>query len=140
MATVTRYRNGVPSWADVAVTDPAAGAAFYTGLFGWDAEDQGEEAGGYHMFRVDGRSVAGLGPKQTDEAMPLWSAYVSVADRCVARRRSRRAHGRLPWIDTSVGIHGGGDRPHRRRVRSGNPATTSGPNSSTLPTRSPGTS
>jgi predicted enzyme related to lactoylglutathione lyase len=80
MATVTRYRNGVPSWADVAVTDPARGAAFYADLFGWDADDQGEEAGGYHMFRVDGRSVAGLGPKQTDDAMPLWSAYVSVDD------------------------------------------------------------
>jgi predicted enzyme related to lactoylglutathione lyase len=80
MATVTRYRNGVPSWADVAVVDPAAGAAFYSALFAWDADDQGEEAGGYHMFRVDGLAVAGLGPKQADDAMPIWSAYISVDD------------------------------------------------------------
>lgn len=80
MATVTRYRHGVPSWADVAVSDTAGGAEFYSSLFGWEAEDQGAEAGGYHMFRIDGAAVAGLGPKQTDEAMPLWSAYISVDD------------------------------------------------------------
>ncbi len=80
MANVTKYRNGVPSWADVAVTDPAAGAAFYSALFGWEAEDQGAEAGSYHMFRIDGAAVAGLGPRQTDEAMPIWSAYIAVDD------------------------------------------------------------
>jgi predicted enzyme related to lactoylglutathione lyase len=80
MATVTTYRNGVPSWADVAVSDPAAGASFYSALFGWDVEDQGAEAGGYHMFSLDGASVAGLGPKQNEEGMPIWSAYISVDD------------------------------------------------------------
>ncbi|MEM9042284.1 MAG: VOC family protein [Actinomycetota bacterium] len=80
MATVTRYRNGVPSWADVAVSDIAAGTAFYASLFGWDAADQGPESGHYTMFSADGHSVAALGPKQHDEGMPLWNAYVTVDD------------------------------------------------------------
>ncbi len=80
MATITRYRHGVPSWADVAVTDVAAAADFYGGVFGWDAEDQGEEAGHYTMFSIDGRSVAAAGPKQGDMGPPLWGAYVSVDD------------------------------------------------------------
>ncbi len=79
MATVTKYRNGVPSWADVGVSNLDACAAFYTGLFGWEAEDQGEEAGNYHMFRMGGRSVAGMGTRQ-DGSPPLWSAYISVDD------------------------------------------------------------
>lgn len=80
MATITRYRNGVPSWADVAVSDVDGCVRFYSDLFGWTADDQGEESNRYHMFRIDGRSVAGLGPKVGDQAMPIWSAYVAVDD------------------------------------------------------------
>lgn len=80
MATINLYRNGVPSWADVAVTDVDGCVQFYTDLFGWEPEDQGEESNRYHMFRIGGRSVAGLGPKMADVAMPIWSAYVSVDD------------------------------------------------------------
>lgn len=79
MAAVTKYRNGVPSWADVAVVDIAKGTEFYTSLFGWDAEDMGEDAGHYTMFSSDGKSVAALGPKQ-GEGAPMWNAYISVDD------------------------------------------------------------
>ena len=77
---MTKYRNGVPSWADVGVSDTERCVSFYESLFGWEVEDQGPEAGGYHMFRIDGRSVAGLGPRQSDDQTPLWSAYISVDD------------------------------------------------------------
>lgn len=81
MATITTYRNGVPNWADVATTDVAAAVEFYTQLFGWDAEDQGQEAGHYHMFSIDGASVAGLGPQQEgDGSPPLWITYIAVDD------------------------------------------------------------
>ena len=79
MATVKKYRHGVPSWADVAVDDIAKGTEFYTSLFGWDAEDMGEDAGHYTMFSTDGKSVAALGPKQ-GEGPRMWNAYVSVDD------------------------------------------------------------
>lgn len=80
MATVSHYRNGVPNWVDVAVPDIGAATEFYTGLFGWIAEDQGEEAGHYTMFSIDGKSVAGMGPRQGDGGPPLWGTYLSVGD------------------------------------------------------------
>ncbi len=84
MPTVTRYRNGVPSWADVVLDDVAAGAEFYSALFGWDAEDQGPEAGHYTMFSIDGASVAAASPKRPspDGSMPpsSWGIYVTVDD------------------------------------------------------------
>lgn len=80
MATVTKYRNGVPNWVDVAVDDIDAAVAYYTQLFGWNAEDQGEYAGRYHMFDLGGKSVAGLGPKQNPDGMPIWSTYLAVDD------------------------------------------------------------
>ena len=80
MATIAKYRNGVPNWTDVSVGDVDTCVAFYHDLFGWDAEDQGEESNRYHMFRIDGQAVAGLGPRMADATMPLWSAYISVDD------------------------------------------------------------
>jgi predicted enzyme related to lactoylglutathione lyase len=55
--------------------------AFYGGLFGWEATEPGsvEETGGYRMFELRGRTVAGLGPHQSP-GPPYWTTYVSVAD------------------------------------------------------------
>ena len=50
MPTRTSYQPGTPSWVDLASPDLAASAAFYSTLFGWEAQDQGPEAGHYTMF------------------------------------------------------------------------------------------
>lgn len=80
MAIVTTYRNGCPSWVDVAVPDMAAATRFYTALFGWEAEDQGEEAGHYTMLRLKGKAVGGMGPRRGDAGPPLWGVYLTVDD------------------------------------------------------------
>ena len=80
MAIVTKYRNGCPSWVDVAVPDIAAATTFYTSLFGWDADDQGEEAGHYTMFSLGGQAVAGMGQRQDEAGLPLWNTYLTVDD------------------------------------------------------------
>ena len=78
---VTKHAPGTPSWADVTTTDIDAAVAFYTGLFGWNAIDQGEEAGHYHMFEIGGKAVAAGQPKQEgDPGPPRWSTYITVAD------------------------------------------------------------
>jgi len=60
--------------------DPQASAAFYGELFGWTAAmDPRPDAGGYGMFTIDGKNVAGLGP-QMNPGPPFWSVYISVAD------------------------------------------------------------
>lgn len=80
MSEFTGYAPGTPSWVDLASTDIPASIAFYGGLFGWEAADQGPEAGGYHMFLKHGKAVAGLGPQFAEGAPPNWATYVSVAD------------------------------------------------------------
>jgi len=60
--------------------DTQASAAFYGELFGWTAAmDPRPDAGGYGMFTIDGKNVAGLGP-QMNPGPPFWSVYISVAD------------------------------------------------------------
>jgi hypothetical protein len=65
---------------DLASPDLAASAAFYSPLFGWDAVDQGPEAGHYHQMEKGGVPVAGAGPIMMEGQPPAWTTYVSVTD------------------------------------------------------------
>lgn len=80
MSTVATYAPGTPSWVDLASPDLAASVSFYSALFGWDANDQGAEAGNYHLFEIGGVPVAGAGPIMMDGQPPAWTSYVSVED------------------------------------------------------------
>ena len=109
MSERTSYEPGVPSWADLATPDVDASKRFYAGLFGWEAQDAGpaEETGGYAMFTLQGRNVAGLSPVQDENQPPMWSAYVATddADAAGAARarggRQRRSSG--PWTSWTRG-------------------------------------
>ena len=89
MSERTSYEPGTPSWVDLATPDPAGAKRFYGELFGWEAEDAGppEETGGYAMFRLRGKNVAGVSPLMSEDQPPVWSTYVSTddADAVVAR-------------------------------------------------------
>ncbi len=81
MGERTSYAPGTPSWVDLGSPDTGAAATFYGGLFGWEAEiDPRPEAGGYGMFTLHGKQVAGLGPQMNTEMPPYWSVYVTVSD------------------------------------------------------------
>jgi hypothetical protein len=78
------YAPGTFCWADLGTTDADAAKAFYTGVFGWEAEDAAAgEAGTYTTFKLDGRDVAALyemGEEERSSLTPHWSSYVSVED------------------------------------------------------------
>lgn len=81
MSERTSYSPGTPSWVDLGAPDTAKAAEFYRSLFGWTAEiDPRPEAGGYGMFTLKGKNVAGLGPQQNPGMPPFWSVYVTVDD------------------------------------------------------------
>ena len=81
MAERTHHEPGTPSWVDLGSPDPTAAGAFYGGLFGWQAEmDPRPEAGGYGIFTLRGKPVAGLGPQMNPDRPPYWTVYVTVAD------------------------------------------------------------
>lgn len=81
MAERTAYVPGTPSWVDLGSPNPTEAAAFYGGLFGWQADmDPRPEAGGYGMFQLQDKNVAGLGPQMNADMPPFWAVYVTVVD------------------------------------------------------------
>jgi len=76
--------HGTIGWADVAVPDIVAGAAFYKALFGWETQGSESDSFPYSMFTKDGKVVAGmggLGPEQIEAGQPaVWSSYIIVDD------------------------------------------------------------
>ena len=93
MGERTRYVPGTFCWAGLATSDPAAATAFYTRLFGWEAEAlPAGEAGTYTIVRHAGRDVAIL-YRQTARARaagapPHWTSYISVEDADAAAARA----------------------------------------------------
>jgi predicted enzyme related to lactoylglutathione lyase len=82
MPEMSHYEPGTPSWVDVSSPDTAKSADFYGALFGWTYESAGpvEETGGYGMFAVGGKYVAGMGPQMDPNQPVAWMTYVSVSD------------------------------------------------------------
>jgi predicted enzyme related to lactoylglutathione lyase len=99
----TSYANGVPSWVDLASADVDASIAFYGGLFGWEHAATGppEETGGYGMFSVRGKVVAGIVPLQNEQHPPVWSTYIAVddADATIADATEAGGQVALPAMD-----------------------------------------
>lgn len=89
------YEAGTPCWVDLATPDVAGAARFYSGLFGWEAVDQGVEFGGYRICHLDGKPVAGMGPQQQPEVPSSWTTMVSVNDADVATKAITGAGGQV---------------------------------------------
>jgi len=89
------YEPGTPSWVDLSTPDPADARRFYGALFGWEAEDAGppEETGGYAMFKLRGKLIAGIGPLMDPDQPAVWSTYVSTDDADAVVSRATEAGG-----------------------------------------------
>ena len=79
-ASVPAYAPGVPLWVDLGASNVQDAVHFYGQLFGWDAEDMGEEAGHYTMLRQTGKMVAAVGPLMNPQQPPAWSTYICTRD------------------------------------------------------------
>jgi predicted enzyme related to lactoylglutathione lyase len=95
MGERTSHTPGTFSWTDLATTDTDGAKRFYTGLFGWDIDDQPIPGDGvYTMLRRDGKEVAALFEAQ--EGMPTaWSSYVTVDSADAAAARAAELGGTL---------------------------------------------
>lgn len=76
------YPAGVPCFVDSGRVDSAAARDFYGGLLGWEFEDMspGGDTPPYHMAKIGGLIVAGLGTQPEQDWDPVWNTYVSVQD------------------------------------------------------------
>jgi hypothetical protein len=95
MPTMEEYEPGTPSWVDLASTDLPTSLRFYSDLFGWTAEDQGPDAGSYHMFMLDGQAVAGAMATMMEGQPSAWTTYVSVVDADATAARIQAAGGTM---------------------------------------------
>ena len=89
MSERDRYEPGVPCWVDILRPDPEAAMAFYGPLLGW--EFAGPGPGGYHVARLRGRDVAGIGTGSPPA--PGWTTYVAVESADVAAAAAEHAGG-----------------------------------------------
>jgi predicted enzyme related to lactoylglutathione lyase len=79
MGERTSHAPGTFSWADLSTTDTEGAKAFYTGLFGWETEDNPIPEGGvYTMLKQGGKAVAALSATQQEGQPPVWNSYVTV--------------------------------------------------------------
>jgi len=93
MGERSEYAPGTFSWTDLATTDQDAAKAFYTGLFGWEADDMPIGDGSvYSMMKVNGRDVAAIAPQQREQrdmgVPPVWNSYVTVESADAAAERA----------------------------------------------------
>lgn len=97
---MTDYAPGTPSWVELGSPDPDASAAFYGGLFGWEATAPGpvETTGGYRMFTQDGGNVGGLMQLMQEGQPPVWTTYVSVGD-ADATTAAVKEHGGSVYVE-----------------------------------------
>jgi predicted enzyme related to lactoylglutathione lyase len=104
MSERTSYPNGMPSWVDLASPDVDASVAFYGGLFGWEYAPAGppEETGGYGMFSLRDKLVAGVGPLQNATQPPVWSTYVAVDDADATVAKAADAGGQVAMAPMDV--------------------------------------
>jgi hypothetical protein len=69
---------------------------FYHGQFGWDVQQGPPEAGGYAIAHLQGRTVAGIGPKMgPPEAPSAWTTYLATEDADATAARIKSAGGQL---------------------------------------------
>lgn len=98
MGERTQYTPGTFCWSDLTTTDQDAAKAFYSGLFGWEAEDiPVDENTSYSMMRLDGKNVAAIAPQppqQREAGVPsVWNSYVSVESADATLERAKELGG-----------------------------------------------
>ncbi|GAU66948.1 hypothetical protein SSP35_04_00270 [Streptomyces sp. NBRC 110611] len=104
----TDFVPGSPCWLDLGAPDVEVAAAFYRAVFGWRAEPYGDQgAGGYSLFRLDGKVVAAAGPLTEDGARSAWTIYFHTPDADVTVEAVARAGGAVRSVPTRVGTEGG---------------------------------
>ncbi|QKW18316.1 VOC family protein [Kitasatospora sp. NA04385] len=75
----TDFVPGSPCWLDLGAPDPAAAAAFYGPVLGWEFAHP-EGADGPLLATADGRAAGGIGPLTERGARPAWTVHFFTPD------------------------------------------------------------
>jgi predicted enzyme related to lactoylglutathione lyase len=102
----TNYAPGAPNWLDLSAPDTRAAIAFYGGVFDWQHQSAGPEAGGYGFFQHDGKTVAGIGPLAEDGTPATWNLYFHTPDADATAKAVEQAGGRVRTAPMDVFSYG----------------------------------
>jgi uncharacterized protein len=90
------WPDGTPCWADLGAPDIAKAREFYSDVFTWTIQPGGPETGGYSVAELNGRGVAGVGPKMgPPEAPTMWTTYLATSDTDATVRKIKDAGGHV---------------------------------------------
>ncbi|BCK67871.1 hypothetical protein Srufu_018240 [Streptomyces libani subsp. rufus] len=104
----TDFVPGSPCWLDLGAPDVEAATAFYRAVFGWQPEPHGgQDAGGYTLFRLDGKAVAAVGPLTEAGARSAWTLYFHTPDADASVQAVERAGGSVRVPPAGVGTEDG---------------------------------
>ena len=108
MGERSSYVPGTFCAVDLASSDFDGSKAFYTQLFGWEAQEMppGHEDMIYVPFTLRDRMVAGMFERQVEEMPPAWASYVAVQDADVAAARVTELGGTVLREPEEVGEAG----------------------------------
>ena len=96
--TKTTVANA-PIWLDLSSSDAAASRDYYSKVFGWKIEvNPDPQYGGYGVAKLNGKDVAGIGPKMDPNGPSAWLIYVGTSDGLAIR--CSQAAGPLPSTAT----------------------------------------
>jgi uncharacterized protein len=101
---VTRHGRTAPHAGRIwAAPDIQKAREFYSDVFSWTVEAGGPETGGYSVAELNGRGVAGIGPKMSPEqASTMWMTYLATAEADATAAKIKGAGGQLVTEPTDV--------------------------------------
>jgi predicted enzyme related to lactoylglutathione lyase len=96
-----------PIWTDLATSDAEGAREFYSKVFGWKVEVSPDpQYGGYALAKIGGKDVAGIGPKQMDEAPTAWTVYIGTANAAETAKKAEAAGAKIIAPVMEVGDQG----------------------------------
>ncbi|MER6995571.1 VOC family protein [Streptomyces sp. NPDC000410] len=98
----TRYVTGSPNWIDLGTPDLEGARAFYGGLFGWTFQSAGPEAGGYGMFQLNDKTVAGGMAVPPEQGGSAFTVYFQSPDADATAERVRTGGGTVEFDPMDV--------------------------------------
>jgi uncharacterized protein len=109
MSKVTSYPPGTFCWVDLVTDDQEKAKAFYSGLFGWEAEDKPvKDVGYYSLMRHGGQVVAAIAPMppMMKGGHSTWNSYVSVHDIAATTAKAKELGAKILSEPAKIGKTG----------------------------------
>ncbi|MEV7477910.1 VOC family protein [Streptomyces halstedii] len=100
------FVTGAPNWTDLGTPDVEAATDFYHGLLGWELVRGGPETGGYGMYQLGGKTVAGVMTVTEEQGKPAWSVYFQTPDADATARTVEQAGGTAAFPPMDVMDYG----------------------------------